>query len=270
MIRHGMRWTAAGLLAAGLLALPAAQAQNAFLYDNGVFANMMMQPNVDRMLKRNMALARGDGQLLQRATRRGGAAALASGEFDPAGMDRAAAGSISGGVKKQSTVFKPAGASRMPALLAEAYPAAARGQAEATFKQLLSGYRQIERQFDIPRNDVAGAVAALLAGSWMAYRNADFPDEHFAPLVRQMRGVIARNPDFAAADAQQKQELYEQLAILGMLTATTQMALKENPGTPDAQRVQANLREAGKGYLEQFLKTDADRVQLTAQGLELR
>ncbi|MFN6997539.1 MAG: DUF6683 family protein, partial [Aquincola tertiaricarbonis] len=136
--------------------------------------------------------------------------------------------------------------------------------------QLLSGYQQIERQFDIPRNDVAGAVAALLAGSWMAYRNADFPDENFTPLVRQMRGVIARNPDFAAADAQQKQEMYEQLAILGMLTATTQMALKENPGTPDAQRIQANLREAGKGYLEQFLKTDADRVQLTSQGLELR
>ncbi|WP_157039669.1 DUF6683 family protein [Aquincola tertiaricarbonis] len=266
MIRHGMRCVAAGLLAAGLAATTVAQAQDAFMFQSGVFSNMMMQPNVDRMLKRNMALARGDGQLLQRATRRGGAASLASGEFDPAGMDRAAAG----GVKKQTTVFKPAGASRMPALLAEAYPEAARGQAERSFKQLLSGYQQIERQFNIPRNDVAGAVAALLAGSWMAYRNADFPDENFTPLVRQMRGVIARNPDFAAADAQQKQEMYEQLAILGMLTATTQMALKENPGTPDAQRIQANLREAGKGYLEQFLKTDADRVQLTSQGLELR
>lgn len=253
MIRHAMRWTAAGLLAAGLLAVPAARAQNAFMYEPGVFANMMMQPNVDRMLKRNMALARGDGQLLQQATKRGGAAADAS-----------------AGVKKQSTVFQPAGASRVPALLAEAYPEAARGQAERTFAQLLSGYRQIERQFSIPRHDVAGAVAALLAGSWMAYRNADFPDQHFAPLVRQMRGVIARNPDFTAADAQRKQEMYEQLAILGMLTATTQMALKENSGTPDAQRMQAKLREAGKGYLEQFLQTDADRVQLTAQGLELR
>ncbi|MCR5867110.1 DUF6683 family protein [Aquincola sp. J276] len=267
MIRHGMRCVAAGLLAAGLAATTVAQAQDAFMFQSGVFSNMMMQPNVDRMLKRNMALARGDGQLLQRATRRGGAASLASGEFDTAGMDRPAAG---GAAKKQTTVFKPAGASRMPALLAEAYPEAARGQAERSFKQLLSGYQQIERQFNIPRNDVAGAVAALLAGSWMAYRNADFPDENFTPLVRQMRGVIARNPDFAAADAQQKQEMYEQLAILGMLTATTQMALKENPGTPDAQRIQANLREAGKGYLEQFLKTDADRVQLTSQGLELR
>lgn len=255
MIRHRMRRAAIALLLAGLGATTGAQAQNAFLIDGGTFANMMMQPNIDRMLQRNMALARGDwrGQDTQ-GTR-------------SADLGRAAAGAST---PRHSTVIKPAGPSRVPAMLAQAYPEAARPQAERSFRQLLSGYHEIERRYGVPRHDVAGAVATLLVGSWMAYHASDFPDEHFGPLVRQMRGLLARNPDFAAADAQQKQEMYEQLALLGMLTATTQLALKQNPGAPDAERAQARLTQAGKAYLEQFLQTDASRVQLTERGLELR
>lgn len=270
MIRQHMRRLAAGLLVTGLLTGPGAWAQNAFMMDGGAFSNAMMQPQIYDGLRRNMELARGKDWGKEPPARRL-ASGFASGDFDPQGMDRGRSNASSGtSASRTSTIVKPVSASRMPAMLAQAYPEAARPQAERSFKQLLSGYQQIERQFNIPRYDAAGAVAALLAGSWMAYRNADFPDENFAPLVRQMRGIISRNPDFAAADAQQKQELYEQLAILGMLTATTQMALKENPDAPNADRIQARLREAGKGYLEEFLKTDASRVQLTARGMELR
>jgi hypothetical protein len=100
----------------------------------------------------------------------------------------------------------------------------------------------------------------------MAYRNVDFPDEHFKPLVAQMRQIIGSNPDFAKASNAEKQEMYEQMAILGMFMANTQMALKEKPNA----QIAANMRQAAKGYLEQFLKTDADRVQITAQGLVLK
>ncbi|WP_308807466.1 DUF6683 family protein [Pseudoduganella buxea] len=44
---------------------------------------------------------------------------------------------------------------------------------------MLSGYHKIELQFGIPRNDVGGAVAAFPAGSYMAYRDVDFPDQNF-------------------------------------------------------------------------------------------
>ena len=269
MIRPRMRWLATGLLTTALLTTTAAQAQNAFMMDGGAFSNAMMQPQIYDGLRRNMELARGKDWGKEPAARRL-ASGFASGDFDPQGMDRGRSNVSGTPAPRSSTIVKPVSASRMPAVLAQAYPEAARPQAERSFKQLLSGYQQIERQFNIPRYDVAGAVAALLVGSWMAYHQSDFPDEHFAPLVQQMRGIISRNPDFAAADAQQKQEMYEQLAILGMLTATTQLALKQNPDAPNAERIQARLREAGKGYLEEFLKTDASRVQLTARGLELR
>ena len=54
--------------------------------------------------------------------------------------------------------------------------------------------------------------------------------------------------------------MYEQMAILGTLMALTRDALKQQP----------NPELAAKGYLESFLKTSADRVNLTAQGLELK
>jgi hypothetical protein len=159
------------------------------------------------------------------------------------------------------------GAPRMAAKLAEHYPPGQRSEVRRTYSTLLDKYRnEMEPKLGIPRNDLAGAVAAFLAGNYMAYNNTDFPDRHFAPLMTQMRQTIGSNPDFAKSSNADKQDMYEQMAILGMFMAGTQLALRQKP---DAQ-VAANLKQAAKGYLEQFLKIDAERVQITAQGLVLK
>jgi hypothetical protein len=166
----------------------------------------------------------------------------------------------------RSTLAQRAAGVSVARSLAARYPAERRAEAERHFQQLLQGYHRIEDRFGIPRYDVAGSVAAFLAGSLMAYRNEDFPDPHFKPLVAQMRGVIADNREFAKASPAARREMYEQLAILGMTMATTQMALKQQPD----RRIAANMRRAAKGYLEQFLKADPDRVEITSQGLVIR
>lgn len=150
--------------------------------------------------------------------------------------------------------------------LAQIYPEAKRAEAERVFVEMLRGYRKIEQQFGIQRNDVAGAVAAFLVGSYMAYQNTAFPDAHVKPLVDQLGPIIARSPEFTKATNAERKDLYENMAILGMFMATTQMALQQKPNAETS----ANMRTAAKAYLEQFLKTDADRVQITAQGLVLR
>jgi hypothetical protein len=157
-------------------------------------------------------------------------------------------------------------ASPMPAKLASAYPAQARPQAEQVFRELLASYPKVEQQFNIPRNDLGGSVAVFLAGSYAAYRNTDLPDDHIHALVTQMRQVIGSDPAIAKASSAEKQEMYAQMAILGMFMTSTTMALHQNPNP----LIAANMKQAAKGYLEQFLKTDADRVQITAQGLVLR
>jgi hypothetical protein len=160
----------------------------------------------------------------------------------------------------------PSDGPSMPAKLAAYYPSDKRSEAERTFKEILDGYRKIESQFGIPNNDLAGAVAAFVAGSWMAYQDKSFPDQNFLPLVNQVRGIIRSNADFALSTAAERREMYEQMAILGTFLALSRERLQKQPNAATS----ANIRSAAKSYLEGFLKTDANRVQITANGLVLK
>jgi hypothetical protein len=153
-----------------------------------------------------------------------------------------------------------------PRELARHYPAAERAQAEQLFAELLQRYRSIEERFAIPRHDLGGAVAAFIAGSHMAYRNEPFPDEHFGPLVQQMRRLLAANPAVAAAPLADRQQAYEQLAILGMFMAGAQIAQREKPDAQAAER----LQRAGGEYLQRLLAVAPSQVQIGPRGLVLR
>lgn len=167
---------------------------------------------------------------------------------------------------REHTVLSRWGVSSAAHKLAAAYPEDSRPGVERTFQELLDSYAEIEQRFGITRHDFAGAAASFLAASYMVYHGVDFPDEKFKPLVAQMQQVIGSTPEFAKASDAEKQEAYEQMAILGMFMAATQMALQQQPNP----QIAANLKQAGKGYLEQFLKTDADRVRITDKGLVIQ
>lgn len=168
-------------------------------------------------------------------------------------------------VNASSTVLAPRSPT-FPAKLALSYPPEQRPQAQQLFTDLLTGFGQIEEQFDLPQRDFATAVAGFIAGSWMAYHNTSFPDQNFKPMVSQLREIISRDPQFASATSADKQETYEQLAILGMFMATNQMALQQNPDPV----LQAKMQQAAQGYLEQFLNVDADRLQIGPDGIVIR
>jgi hypothetical protein len=150
-----------------------------------------------------------------------------------------------------------------PAKLARAYPQDARTKAEQVFGQTLEAYHKIEAQFGLRRNDLAGALAAFVAGNYSAYRNEAFPDRLFKPLVQQMQGVLHSTGTLEKIGVAEKQELYENLAILGTYMAMTREALQKSPN----DKVAANMKTAARGNLTQALKLDPDRMQLTEQGL---
>ncbi|MFP5394381.1 MAG: DUF6683 family protein [Gammaproteobacteria bacterium] len=151
--------------------------------------------------------------------------------------------------------------------LAARYPAGQRAQIEQAFDESLRSYQKLAAKLGIPEDDVAGAAAAFIAGSYMAYRDVDLPDPHFTALVAQMRKVLADNPAFVRTSASDKRQLYEQMAIIGTFMAVTREALKRQP--PDAN-VARNFRASARANLEQFMKTDAERVAIDAQGLRIR
>ena len=149
-----------------------------------------------------------------------------------------------------------------PERLAAHYPAAQRAQATRTFRQILDGYGQVETRLGIPRGDMAGAMAALIAGSWSACRDRAIVDAHFVQVADQLRGAIGQDPRFAQVTAADRQMAYEQYAILGTELALIRMALQKQP---DAA-LQRRACDAGRGYLAQ-LGLDPQRLEITAQGL---
>jgi hypothetical protein len=162
-------------------------------------------------------------------------------------------------------VVAPEATPKVPRELASHYPAAERDKAERLFADLLQRYRGIEEQFAIPRRDLGGALASFIAGSYIALHNRPLPDEHFAALVRQMRHVIAADPRVARAPAAERQQAFEQLAILGLFMAGAQRAQQQQPDAEAAAR----LHRAAGDYLQQLLAVDPARVHIGAQGLSL-
>jgi hypothetical protein len=154
-----------------------------------------------------------------------------------------------------------------PRKLATAYPEDARAEAEKVFASLLELYPKVEKQYGLPPNDLGGVVGLFLTASYEAYHKTSLDEPKVKAVLAQMRAALGANPAIAQAPNAEKQELYEQLAILGMLAASTNLALQTNPQVANARKIEANLRQAGKSYLEHFLKTDADKVQITGAGL---
>jgi hypothetical protein len=151
-----------------------------------------------------------------------------------------------------------------PARLAAHYPAERRAEATRTFRQVLDGYYQIEARLGVPKGDMAGAMAALIAGSWSVCRQRAIVDGHFVQVANQLRGAIGQDPRFAQVGTADRQLAYEQFAILGTELALINMALQKQPDPALQQRA----CEAGRGYLSQF-GLDPQRLEITARGLEL-
>ncbi|HEU0035603.1 MAG TPA: DUF6683 family protein [Kofleriaceae bacterium] len=150
-----------------------------------------------------------------------------------------------------------------PKLLAASYPDAARAQAERVFATLLEQYHAVETQLGIEKFDLAGALAAFIAGNYMAARDVDVSDRAFGALVTQLRGSLATAPQFRDLPAQRRQEVYERLAILGMHVVATRMALQQRPDP----KLREALQRAARGYLQELARLDADRMTIDERGL---
>ena len=153
---------------------------------------------------------------------------------------------------------------RVPKTMAALYPVADRARMEQVFNRLLAGYGGIEKQFGIPKGDVAGATAAFLVGSYMGFNNTGFPDERFLPVVSQVRRALSADLSFAKAPLAVRQDIYEQMAVLGMFLANAQLALSQTPN-PEQE---AAMRHAATTYLESF-GVDPSTLRLTPTGLSL-
>ena len=147
---------------------------------------------------------------------------------------------------------------RMPTVLAASTEPARRAQTEQLYTQLLQKFDEVADGLKVPRRDVAVAAAMYVGSAYSAYRGTQLSDAAFQALVGQMRGALAATPAFARAPLSQKQDMYEGLAIMGLVMA---MSARTQTG--------AEVRELGKTALQAFLRGGIDAIELDDRGIRV-
>lgn len=160
-------------------------------------------------------------------------------------------------------LFTPDPSINTVAKLAAAYPPAKRQEVEGVFREMLALYGRVEGKYNIPKNDLAGAAAVFILSSHIAYSGVDQPPEMIAPLAAQLRSAMANNSEMTQLSNRDKQDMYEQFAIIGMFIEGTRYALQTQPNAT----ISANLKQAGGNYLQTFLKTAPANIRFSNAGM---
>lgn len=160
----------------------------------------------------------------------------------------------------------PAAQAIAPALLARRHPGGPKAQrdARALYLRCLRHYRE-KVQRGLPEDDLGAAAAYFVLANLAALQSLDITEPQLALVERQMRHVIGRHDAWLAADARDRQSLFEQLAILGVLVGEGQAEARHQ-----GDAALANVRRAARGYLVQLLGLNPDALRLTSEGLTLR
>jgi hypothetical protein len=135
------------------------------------------------------------------------------------------------------------------------------------YQRCLRHYREAiqPRATPLKRDDDLGAAAAFFVLANLAALHGSAPDDALLPvLTAQLAHLIERTGAWEQAPLAERQALFEQLALLGVL-------VNESRIHADVQghAARANLQRAARAYLLQFPGFDADRVHLTPRGLVL-
>jgi hypothetical protein len=143
---------------------------------------------------------------------------------------------------------------RMPAVLAQKMGHPENAQ---MYAQLLAGFDQLAGKMKLAQHDVAVAAAIYVAGSYFAYHGSQVSDAGFVATASQLRDLLGTMPAFTSAPMEQKQDMYESFAIIGLLMWSS---AKQKPGD-------AGLRAMAKSYLDAIFNGQADALQITDRGM---
>lgn len=168
------------------------------------------------------------------------------------------------GQARQPTLASPQVA-RSAAELAQAAPAPQRARLEKVYGELMLGYHQLERKLGWPVDDLAGAMAALLAGNYMAMTGTVLSDASVSAAGHQLRASASVQALMARLSPVERRRLYEQCAMLG-----TFMALANSTRQQQSAEAAAGLRASARANLHAVLGDAAEGLRFTDRGIQLR
>lgn len=163
--------------------------------------------------------------------------------------------------------YRSAGGSRVAdefaaSLLSEK---ADRAELARYLRQVLGAYASKARDEGRP-NDLGHALTFFVAVNYLVVHEQDVSDEGMAAANRQLDALLASSANLARAGDRQKQQLAEYFVCsAGFVLAGYQQGKEKD----DARQVKQYQALAGQN-LKQLLQIEADRLQITDDGLRLR
>ena len=166
-------------------------------------------------------------------------------------------------VKNDTTKFKSTNSTRGLDNIVSFYPANQRNDIRSKYQKIYNSFPQVAKSLGIPTNDLATGLAALLAGSYTAYNNVTLNDSYMKPLTDQLRTALINTGGMGNMSDSEKQYMYDQMVMLGLTMAVSQLELQKNPNA----KSESEMRRVGKEFLEKMFNVNASRVKITASGL---
>jgi hypothetical protein len=153
-----------------------------------------------------------------------------------------------------------------PARLASGHPGgpAARRKAQALYEQCLGHYRAVVRAADAarPYDDAGAALAAFVAANLLALHGVTATPLQQLQIERQIAPIVRSSADWQKAALAERQGWFEELAIVAVLVSEAALQAPQQ-GAAAVEHV----RRAARGYLQQLLGLDPDRLALGPDGL---
>lgn len=154
---------------------------------------------------------------------------------------------------------------RSAAELAEALPPQHRARMEKAYAELMPFYHQIEGKLGWPPDDLAGAIAALLAGNYMAMTGSEVSDAAVIAAARQFRESESIQTMLRALGPHDRRRLYEQCAMLGtFMTLANRTTARQQPD------VVTGLRRSAHANLRAVLGAASEQLRFDSTGVHLR
>ena len=168
--------------------------------------------------------------------------------------------------KAIATKFKPSGKrDTLGKILEQLSPdAEQRKQLMPLFTEGFKAY-ETEAKKEGVENDVAAAMAFFIATHWSIYNEGKEPsDAAGMATVRQLQNLL-NSPEMRSAKDADKQSLYEWCVMMSTFSlATYHVATEEKD-----EKLSKTLQDAAGTALKNLLGVEAERVQITDNGLEI-
>lgn len=153
-----------------------------------------------------------------------------------------------------------------PQLLSSIHPGGKKVQREAKnlYKKCLNAYREKIRDAD-PVDDMGAVLAFFIAVNYEALHYDPVSAESLIFIERQMKYMFNSNAIWSSSKISDKQELFEQLAIISVLIAEAN-AQAIHQGSAAI----ANVKSAAYNYLHQLLGIDPKYLVITPKGISIQ